>query len=257
MLNSHRCILLAAAGAQMLLPPQARAASLEETLKIIAAQLHKQGVTCTMARRAMRDAIKSTPHQAVWIVECDEATYRVRLIPRRQALITPIAAGNTSATEGRQVNTAGELATSDPDLAAVASVDRFSDKAGTLLKRSADQRLPGPNEPIDFDAQPLNTLGLSPSGEPVLYYHLDVQSTTPVPVYVLYREGEEEPVEGQLNIIDTLPGDSGYNDFHQIWKVWVPKAYIANTVTNAIELAGSHFKPEKTWPAPLNRCQAE
>ncbi|MGB6440499.1 MAG: hypothetical protein WBE89_14495 [Methyloceanibacter sp.] len=52
----------------------------------------------------------------------------------------------------------------------------------TLLLRSTDTRLPGPNEPIDFDTPPLNTLGFSPTGEPALYYHLDVQSTTPAPV---------------------------------------------------------------------------
>ena len=98
----------------------------------------------------------------------------------------------------------------------IASVDRFSDKAGTLLVRSADKRLPGPNEPIDFDAQPLNTLGLSPMGKPALLYHLDVQSTTPSPVYILYRDGEERPVQGQLDIIDTLPGEKGYNDFKRV-----------------------------------------
>src|SRR6478672_7640208 len=40
----------------------------------------------------------------------------------------------------------------------------------------------------------------------VRYYNFDVQSTAPAPVYVLYREGEDKPVEGQLDIIDTLPG---------------------------------------------------
>ena len=103
----------------------------------------------------------------------------------------------------------------DPDQAPIATVDRLSDAAGTLLKRSGDTRLPAPNEPIDFDAAPLNTLGLSPSGEPVLYYHLDVQSTTPAPVYILYREGEDAPVQNQLDIIDTLPDEKGYNDFRQ------------------------------------------
>ena len=38
----------------------------------------------------------------------------------------------------------------DPDQAEVVSVDRFSDAAGTLMKRSADASLPGINEPIDF-----------------------------------------------------------------------------------------------------------
>ena len=134
----------------------------------------------------------------------------------------------------------------DPDKAPIATVDRFSDKAGTLLRRSTDKRLPGPNEPIDFDAPPLNTLGFSPAGEAALYYHLDVQSTTPAPVYVLYRDGEDKPVQGQLDIIDALPGEKGYNDFRQVWKVWLPKDYVANTITDASMLQQAGYKMEKT-----------
>jgi len=134
----------------------------------------------------------------------------------------------------------------DPDYAPIAAVDRFGDASGTLLKRSADTRLPGPNEPIDFDRPPLNTLGFSPAGEPVLYYHLDVQSTTPAPVYILYRKDEDETVQGQLDIIDTLPGEKGYNDFRQVWKVWVPKDYVANTITDASMLQQAGYKTEKT-----------
>lgn len=134
----------------------------------------------------------------------------------------------------------------DPDHAPIASVDRFSDRAGTLLKRSADKRLPGPNEPIDFDAQPLNTLGLSPGGKPALYYHLDVQSTTPAPVYILYRGDEHQPVADQLPLIDTLPGDNGYNDFHQVWKVRVPSDYVTNAITDVTTLRQAEYKMEKT-----------
>src|SRR5262249_1940669 len=138
------------------------------------------------------------------------------------------------------------LQSMDPAHAPVAAVDRFSDKAGTLLLRSTDKRLPAPNEPIDFDTAPLNTVGLSPSGEPVLYYHLDVQSTTPAPVYVLYREGEDSPVQDQLDIIDTLPGEKGYNDFRQIWKVRVPSDYVANTITDTSTLMQTGYETEKT-----------
>jgi len=134
----------------------------------------------------------------------------------------------------------------DPDQAPIATVDRFSDAAGTLLKRSADNHLPGPNEPIDFDTPPFNVWGLSPTGEPALYYHLDVKSTTPAPVYILYQEGEDKPVQEQLDIIDTLPGEPGYNDFRQVWKVWVPKDYVANTITDAATLQQAGYKTEKT-----------
>jgi hypothetical protein len=139
-----------------------------------------------------------------------------------------------------------ELQPKDPDQAPIAKVDRFSDAAGKLLVRSADKRLPGPNQPIDFDTPPFNVLGFSPAGEPTLYYHLDVQSTTPAPVYILYREDEDNPVQDQLDIIDTLPGEQGYNDFRQVWKVWVPKDYVANTITDASMLQQAGYKMEKT-----------
>jgi hypothetical protein len=138
------------------------------------------------------------------------------------------------------------LEPADPDKAPIAAVDRFSQKAAILLVRSADDNLPGANEPIDFDTPALSTFGLSPKGDSVLYYDLDVQSTTPAPIYALYREGEDKPVQGQLDIIDTLPGEQGYNDFRQVWKVWVPKDYVANTITDAQMLQQAGYKMEKT-----------
>ena len=68
----------------------------------------------------------------------------------------------------------------------------------------------------------------------------------PAPVYVLYREGEDKPVEGQLDIIDTLPGEKGYNDFRQVWKVTVPKDYVANTIADAGALKDAGYKMEPT-----------
>ena len=139
----------------------------------------------------------------------------------------------------------------DPDQAPITAVDRFSDKAATIYMRTADDRLPGhipgPDEPVDFDTGPFITQGLSPrTGKPVRYYNFDIQSTTPAPVYVLYREGEDKPVVGQLDIIDTLPGEKGYNDFRQVWKVSVPKDYVANTVTDVASLSQAGYKLEKT-----------
>ena len=62
----------------------------------------------------------------------------------------------------------------------------------------------------------------------------------------MYREGEDKPVASQLDIIDTLPGEKGYNDFRQVWKVWVPKDYVANTITDASMLQQAGYKMEKT-----------
>ena len=135
----------------------------------------------------------------------------------------------------------------DPDQAPIASVDRFSDKAAHLQLRTPDNHLPGPNQPVDFDSGPFITQGLAPAtGKPVRYYNFDVQGTMPAPVYVLYRQAEDQPVKDQLDIIDTLPGETGYNDFRQVWKVTVPKDYVANTITDSAALLDTGYKMEQT-----------
>jgi hypothetical protein len=52
--------------------------------------------------------------------------------------------------------------------------------------------------------------------------------------------------KGQLDIIDTLPGEKGYNDFRQAWKAWVPKDYVANSIADAAMLSQAGYKMEKT-----------
>jgi hypothetical protein len=137
--------------------------------------------------------------------------------------------------------------TLDPDKASVVSVDRFSAKAAHLQLRTADNGIPGPNKPVDFDKGPFVTTGLSPAtGKPVRYYNFDVQGVTPAPVYVLYRKDEDKPVANQLAIIDSLPGDKGYNDFRQVYKVEVPANYLANSITDSAEIRKSGYKIEKT-----------
>jgi hypothetical protein len=126
----------------------------------------------------------------------------------------------------------------DPGTAEKVSVDRFSAAAAHLMLRDATNALPAANAPIDFDTgAPFITEGLSPSsGKPVKYYNFDVQPTAPAPIYVLFRDGESTPASGQLNIVDVIPGDAGYNDFWLVTKVTVPKDYVANSVTSYSEI---------------------
>lgn len=132
------------------------------------------------------------------------------------------------------------IAQVDPDTAMKASIDRFSMEAGTLFVRDSANGLPEPNEPINFDEGPFITMGFGPQGEFISYYNFDVQLTEPAPIYVLFREGETSPVEDQLNIVDVIPGDEGYNDFWRVHTVTVPANYIANTITKVSEIIGSH-----------------
>jgi hypothetical protein len=138
------------------------------------------------------------------------------------------------------------LKTLDPDTAPKASVDRFSNMAGTLFIRSASNGLPAANTPIDFDQAPFITKGLGPNGEIIQYYNFDVQPTTPAPIYVLFKDGESMPVADQLNIIDVIPGDQGYNDFWQVVKVTVPSNYVANTVTSYQQIVDKKYTTQVT-----------
>ncbi|MFO7447089.1 MAG: T9SS type A sorting domain-containing protein [Ignavibacteriaceae bacterium] len=134
-------------------------------------------------------------------------------------------------------------AQADPDTAQRASVDRFSPEAGILFVRDGSN-FPGPNEPIDFDQGPFITKGLGRNGEFVSYYNFDVQPLEAASIYVLFREGESSPVEGQLNIIDVIPGDEGYNDFWHVHKIIVPSDYTANTITSLTEITSAGYPME-------------
>ena len=62
----------------------------------------------------------------------------------------------------------------------------------------------------------------------------------------LFRDGQTTPVEGQLNVVDVIPGQPGDNDFWQIMKVTVPENYVANSITSVDEIRTGGFKVEPT-----------
>lgn len=134
----------------------------------------------------------------------------------------------------------------DPNTAQRASIDRFSASAGMLFVRTAGNGLPAANAPINFDQEPFVSQGFGPSGQIAKYYNFDVQSTTPAPIYVLFRQGESTPVAGQINIIDAIPGTPGYNDFWVVTKVTVPSDYVANVVTSKAEIDAAGYAKETT-----------
>jgi len=134
----------------------------------------------------------------------------------------------------------------DPDKAVIVSIDRFSDEAATLMKRSENSLLPDINEPINFDQGDFITQGFGPDGQIVRYYNFDVHPLTSAPIYVLFKEGSIEPVNEQLNIIDVIPGDVGYNDFWRVYEVTVPSDYIANTVTSFKDIIDKGFSINAT-----------
>ena len=93
----------------------------------------------------------------------------------------------------------------NPDTADEVTVDRFSATAGHLLVRNATNGLPAPGAPINCDQVPFITRGFGPGGQTVDYYNFDVQLTQPAPIYVFYKNGQNNPVATQLNVIDVIP----------------------------------------------------
>ncbi len=134
----------------------------------------------------------------------------------------------------------------DPNTAPKVSVDRFSMAAAHLMVRDETNGLPKANEAVNFDVAPFITQGLGPDGQVVKYYNFDVQPLTAAPIFAMFKEGEDTPVAGQLNIINVIPGDPGYNDFWHVHKVTVPKDYVANTVTSYQEILDKGYPMERT-----------
>ena len=62
----------------------------EDPKDIIAAQLRDQGYDCDKPQSATRDENASGPDEAAWIVACEGASYRVKLIPDMAAKVEKI-----------------------------------------------------------------------------------------------------------------------------------------------------------------------
>ena len=68
----------------------ASAADAESPKDDVAAQVRAQGFPCDQPQSATRDAQASKPDEPVWLLRCEGASYRVRLIPDMAAQIERI-----------------------------------------------------------------------------------------------------------------------------------------------------------------------
>ena len=67
---------------------------------IIAVQVRKQGFECGKAEKASRDPAISRPDAPVWILTCDNASYRVRLVGNMADHIEKLDHKNSSSAPG-------------------------------------------------------------------------------------------------------------------------------------------------------------
>jgi hypothetical protein len=103
-------------------------------------------------------------------------------------------------------------------------VDRFSDRAATLLKRSARPDLPAANAPIRLDAPPFLRDVVTPDGRKAQCYLLDRRPAEPPRFYVFYDKVGNY-ILTQFPVVDVAPGDPGYSDVWDLWKVIVPDGF--------------------------------
>src|SRR4051794_27763702 len=77
------------------------------------------------------------------------------------------ASTDAATSPGTSADSATTAMAKNPATAEKMAIDRFSDAAGHLQKRSASPSLPGPNQPVDFDHGPFITNGFGPNGEKI------------------------------------------------------------------------------------------
>ena len=69
----------------------AAAATVQEAPKdIVASQIRSQGYVCDSPQNAERNASASKAHEVVWLLECQNASYRVTLIPSLAAKVDKV-----------------------------------------------------------------------------------------------------------------------------------------------------------------------
>src|SRR5262249_42795585 len=69
----------------------------EATADVLAAHLRLQGHRCEHVQSAQRDTQRSKPDEAVWIVTCESASYRVQLVPHMAARVERIEPDDNAA----------------------------------------------------------------------------------------------------------------------------------------------------------------
>jgi len=81
----------------------------------------------------------------------------------------------------------------------------------------------------------------------VSYLDYGPQSNVAVPILAFFQAASPStPVAGQRNIIDTIPGQPGYNDFWRVYKVLAPSSYVANSIRSLAEAVASGYTIEAT-----------
>jgi len=62
-------------------------ASDETPIDVLAARVREQGHTCDKPQKVEREAKESAPNETVWVLECENDTFRLTLVPDMAAKV--------------------------------------------------------------------------------------------------------------------------------------------------------------------------
>src|SRR5437879_8055750 len=81
----------------------------------------------------------------------------------------------------------------------------------------------------------------------VSYLDYGPQSNVAVPILAFFQAASPStPVAGQRNIIDTIPGQPGYNDFWRVYTVLAPNRYVPTSIRSLATSVASGYAIEAT-----------
>jgi hypothetical protein len=87
-------------------------------------------------------------------------------------------------------------------------------------------------------------------GQPVFYPDFGMNAAVAIPIYAfitgMNADGSPQFLEGQNNIIDAVPSDTGYSAFWRVSLVTVPENYAPNSITSAAEVVSSGYEITET-----------
>ncbi len=63
------------------------ASAQQATKDLLAAQIRGQGYNCNKAVSAQKDSRRSKPDEAVWVLQCENGSYRLMLVPDMAARV--------------------------------------------------------------------------------------------------------------------------------------------------------------------------
>ena len=73
----------------------------EDPKNIIAAQVRAQGYACDHPTNVTRDSGASKPNATVWVIVCEHATYRAKLVPKMAAQVELLSENEESSSAPR------------------------------------------------------------------------------------------------------------------------------------------------------------